>query len=290
MHRPMLSNVPMLSIIQRLRDTFHAWASGEPKGRRHGRETPAIARHRKADHQKADHQKAYHRNAYHRGAPHRGPRHQGRRDPRVWLGIVMVAGSLTACGGPSHTSGSDATNAPAAAATSFGIDLPPEVAHFERMDIRRRNDGNDVTAGYAFDDGADPVIATVHVRPVADDHLFPLFTGNRIADLAAATRPLEASVAQVRHFYPHAELRDVRPVYLVKRGVLQGGQAATLRYVDTLAGQRQKIDLDIYMFCCVDGRNAYEFRIRHAADNNVGPLAVSFLQALSWSPGSGTDK
>jgi hypothetical protein len=199
--------------------------------------------------------------------------------------MAIIASGLTGCGGPSDTSGSGATNAPATVAGSPPIDLPPDVAHFQRMDVLRRNDGNDVTAGYALGEGADVVIATVHVRPAADDRLIPLFSGSRIADPSASTHQLEASIAQVRHFYPHAVLRDVHAAYLVKRGVLQAGQAATLRYEDMLAGQRQMIDLDIYMFCCVDGRNAYEFRFRHAADNIAGRFAVSFMHALSWSFG-----
>lgn len=126
------------------------------------------------------------------------------------------------------------------------------------------------------------VIATVRVH--ADgDHLLPRLAGGEVADSSTPARSLQKSLTQVRHFYPGAKLRDVRNVYLVKRGSLQGGRAATLRYEDLLGGRRQKIDLDIYMFCCVDSRTAYEFRIRHAADNDVGRLAVSFLQALPWS-------
>jgi hypothetical protein len=105
-----------------------------------------------------------------------------------------------------------------------------------------------VTAGYALSDSTNVVIATVRVHPVADDRLIRLFTGSKIADPFATMRPLKASIAQMRHFYPDAAQRDVHSVYFVKRCVLQGGQAATLRYEDMLVGQPQKIDLDINMF------------------------------------------
>jgi hypothetical protein len=201
---------------------------------------------------------------------------------RVMAIVVMMSG-LAACGSTPRPTDSEATNQPAA--MSQAIDLPPVVDHFQRMNVLRRNDGNDVTAGYEFGNDADMVIATVRVRTaLSDENLIPLLNDNRSADSAASAEPLQKAVMQVRHFYPGADLRDVRPVYLVKHGVLQGGRAATLRYEDVLAGQRQKIDLDIYMFCCVDGQKAYEFRIRHAADNDVQRLAVSFMQALSWSP------
>ena len=169
------------------------------------------------------------------------------------------------------------------------IDLPPVVGHFQRMNVLRRNDGNDVTAGYEFGTGPEMVIATARVRTAAADSLVPLLSDKHVADPSASAQPLQSAVTQVRHFYPNATLSDIRPVYLVKQGALQGGRAATLRYEDMLAGQRQKIDLDIYMFCCVDGQRAYEFRIRHAADNDVGRLAVSFMQDLPWSPASTPD-
>jgi hypothetical protein len=168
-------------------------------------------------------------------------------------------------------------------AATAAIDLPPVIGHFQRINVLRRNDGNDVTAGYEFGTGPDMVIATTRVRTAATDSLIPLLNDNRTADPDASAQPLQKAVTQVRHFYPEATLSDVRSVYLVKQGALQGGRAATLHYEDMLAGQRQKIDLDIYMFCCVAGQRAYEFRIRHAADNDVGRLAVSFMQALPWS-------
>jgi hypothetical protein len=199
------------------------------------------------------------------------------------IAIVAMMSGVSACGSTPHPADSEATSQ--SVATSQGIDLPPVVDHFQRMNVLRRNDGDDVTAGYEFGNDADMVIATVRVRTApSDENLIPLLNDNRSADSSASAEPLQKAVMQVRHFYPGADLRDVRPVYLVKHGVLQGGRAATLRYEDVLAGQRQKIDLDIYMFCCVDGQKAYEFRIRHAADNDVQRLAVSFMQALSWSP------
>jgi hypothetical protein len=208
----------------------------------------------------------------------------GARRRRLIAIVAMVSG-LAACGSTPHPADSEATNQPAA--TSQAIDLPPLVDHFQRMNVLRRNDGNDVTAGYEFGNDADMVIATVRVRTARSaENLIPLLNDNRSADSSASAEPLQKAVTQVRHFYPNANLRDIRPVYLVKHGVLQGGRAATLRYEDVLAGQRQKIDLDIYMFCCVDGQKAYEFRIRHAANNDVQRLAVSFMQALSWSPAS----
>jgi hypothetical protein len=167
--------------------------------------------------------------------------------------------------------------------------LPPQVGHFQRVDVLRRNDGYDVTAGYAFGDDTDVVTATVRVHTAASDHLIPLLEGHQAADPSASAQPLRDSIAQVRHYYPGAALSDVRAVYLVERGALQGGRAVTLQYEDLLAGRRQKIDLDIYVFCCVDGRRAYEYRIRHAADNDVARAAVSFMQALAWSPPSESD-
>jgi hypothetical protein len=199
--------------------------------------------------------------------------------------LALAAGGVTACGGPSHT---PPTNQPVAANQPTDIDLPLQVAHFQRIDVLRRNDDHDVTAGYALGNGQDAIIATVRVH-TASDEILPSLSGERVTDPSTSAQSLQASVAQVRHFYPNAALRDVRTVYLVKRGMLQGGRAATLRYEDMLAGQRQKIDLDIYMFCCVDHGKAYEFRIRHAADNAAGRPAVSFMQALSWSPGSDSD-
>jgi hypothetical protein len=209
------------------------------------------------------------------------------RVPRSWrfAVCVAVAAAVTSCGGRSHT---PATNQSAVATQLTDIDLPLQLAHFQRIDVLRRNDDHDVTAGYALGNGEEAVIATVRVRALSDAILPPL-TSERVTDPSTSAQSLQASIAQVRHFYPDAALRDIRTVYLVKRGMLQGGRAATLRYEDMLAGQRQKIDLDIYMFCCVDRGKAYEFRIRHAADNNVGHLAVSFMQALSWSPGSDSD-
>lgn len=201
----------------------------------------------------------------------------------------MVAGSITGCGSATRPPDGDATNKSATSANPAAIDTPLQVARFKRMDILRRNDNTDVTAGYALGEGADAIIATVRVHAVASAGLIPLLGGERIADSSASAQPLQDAITQVRHYYPDAALRNVRAVYLVKRGVLQSGRAATLRYEDLFAGQRQKIDLDIYMFCCVDDGMAYEFRIRHAADNNAAWAAIPFLQALDWSVPSRPD-
>jgi hypothetical protein len=182
------------------------------------------------------------------------------------------------------------TPAPSDQVATAAIDLPPAIGHFQRVNVLRRNAGNDITAGYALGTGPDMVIATARVRTTSSDDPLPLLHDSHTANPDASAQPLQSAVTQVRHFYPNATLSGIRSVYLVKEGALQGGRAATLRYEDMLAGQRQKIDLDIYMFCCVDGQRAYEFRIRHAADNDVGRLAVSFMQELPWSPTANPEK
>jgi hypothetical protein len=89
------------------------------------------------------------------------------------IAIVAMMSDLAACGSTPHPADSEATNQPAA--TSQAIDLPPLVDHFQRTNILRRNDVNDVTAGCEFGNDADMVIAIMRVRTTrSDENLIPL--------------------------------------------------------------------------------------------------------------------
>jgi hypothetical protein len=199
-----------------------------------------------------------------------------------------MAGGLAGCDTASHSAAQPVPDAPRAEGNGPGLTLPSQIAGFQRVDLQKSG-GNATTAGYVLNDSANLVIATVHVQRATTDGPGPLFESSRTADATASTRALEASVAQVRHYYPGAVLRDVHNVFLVKRGELQAGRAATLRYNDLLEGKRQAIDLDIYTFCCVDGRWDYEYRIRHAADDDAATAVMPFMRALDWSSSQAAD-
>jgi hypothetical protein len=198
--------------------------------------------------------------------------------------IALAALVLAAC--EADTGGEDASNGQSTAAganSSGGIVIPERIADFQRTDLLRRDNGRDVTAGYVLADNTQAVTATIRIHPVSSGAFpRPIIQSSQPADADASTHALEQSIAQVRHYYPHAALSDVRNAFLVQGGALQTGRAATLRYDDLLGGTRQPIDLDIYIFCCLDDRWAYEYRIRHAADHNITGQAVRFMQDFPW--------
>src|SRR5580698_6747624 len=200
-------------------------------------------------------------------------------------GAALALGTMAGCDTPAQQA--DATTPTEQAASvdqHIGLDLPARVGRFRRVDVLRREGGADVTAGYSLSDSENVIIATIRVHPAPpSSDLVPLLSNRHLADAAASADALRTSIAQVRHYYPQAELLDPRNAFLVKRGELQAGRAVTLRYQDILAGQRQPIDLDIYMFCCLDDHWAYEYRVRHAAGHDVAPVVIPFMQALPWS-------
>ncbi|HYZ20840.1 MAG TPA: hypothetical protein VE690_01670, partial [Rhodopila sp.] len=99
----------------------------------------------------------------------------------------------------------------------------------------------------------------------------------------ASTGALESSIAQVRRFYPKAEVVEQSAATLVKRGALQSGRSAVLTYRELNHGQERPMKLEIYSFCCAGGRWNYEYRFRYP-DGVQDPAAIAaFLRESSWT-------
>lgn len=195
---------------------------------------------------------------------------------------------------PVRLSGSSISTETVALGNSYGLNLPKRLDGFVRTDTEDRPHGTDIVAGYARTLDPAPIIATVRVHKVGDSGALGVLTGTTTNSTENRSRAaLDASIAQVRRFYPQASVVHTAPAFLVRFGAMQNGRAATLTYTDVMDGVRQPIDLRVMTFCCADGRWSYEYRFRYPASlaGVDGPIA-KFLTDLAWSaePAASVDK
>ena len=168
----------------------------------------------------------------------------------------------------------------------YGLNLPKTLDGFTRTDTQDRTKEDDIVAGYGRTVEPAPIVATVRVHKAASKSSLDLLSSSSAAatqDQSAAS--LEASIREVRRFYPSATVSETSPAYLVRFGAMQNGRAATLTFLDVMDGVRQPIALRIETFCCVDEKWDYEFRFRYPASlaGTDGPIA-GFLRDIAWSP------
>ncbi len=112
-----------------------------------------------------------------------------------------------------------------------GLTFPPQAGPFAREDVQRSPSGTGVTVGYALVNAPSPLIPTLRVHPSsASESLLSLGGRASIADAESSRAELQASIVQIRHFYPDAVIRDERPAYVVKPGATQTGMPAPVEY------------------------------------------------------------
>lgn len=171
-----------------------------------------------------------------------------------------------------------------ATAPGLGLNLPKTLDGFTRVDTEDRHHGADIVAGYARTLDPSPVMATIRLHRLESHALEPLFdTGGTDTTGARSNAALDASIAQVRHYYPSATLGPRRDVYLLRFGTIQTGRSTTVTFDDLMDGRRQPIRLEIDTFCCQAGHWDYEYRFRSPRTLDAHAAISRFLQDIPWS-------
>jgi hypothetical protein len=173
-----------------------------------------------------------------------------------------------------------------AVGNGYGLNLPKTLDGFIRTDTDDRVAHDDVVAGYARTIEPAPIVATVRVHKVSVSSGLDILSSTPSAATGNNSRiALDASIAQIRHFYPDAAVASTSNAYIVRFGAMQSGRDAIVSYTDTMDGVRQPITLRVVTFCCADGKWDYEFRFRYPASlAGVHEPIRKFLDDLAWSP------
>jgi hypothetical protein len=200
-------------------------------------------------------------------------------------GVLALSAMLGGCGmfssAPDTVPVADGDSATGNAADQAVF--PPKIGGFSRVNVLHRGQGKDLTAGYVFEEEGSTLSATLRIHTGESGFsLLPSFGGSDVATENASSRELANSIAQIRHYYPNATVSAESPVMVVQQGMFQNGRTATVQYEDLLGGQRQKIAMQVYMFCCTTGHVSYEYRFRHPAGQNADYEITRFINASTW--------
>ncbi len=220
----------------------------------------------------------------------------------LWKPPVFILVALSGCGmfgggpkpNPVTVSGSAISTETVSLGNGYGLDLPKTIDGFTRTGTEDRPAGTDIVAGYARTVDPAPIIATIRVHKAGEASSLDLLAATPPAATTSKSQAsLDASIKQVRRFYPDAEILSTAGAFLVRFGAMQNGRSALLSYVDSMDGVRQPILLRIETFCCADQKWNYEFRFRYPASlaGVDGPIA-KFVDGIAWSrdPGESIDK
>jgi len=171
--------------------------------------------------------------------------------------------------------------------TSSGMTFPPRVGDFQRGTVLRYDtEGLDESVGYNLVVPFGAVASTVYVYPAP-----PLISiGSPPAVVATARAMLsqgefEKRKKEILLSHPGARLIHEKSVSLPQGSVTYSGKMATLEFEDVLAGRRQALRSDLYLFCYVDGKWAIKYRFTYPRDLDVAKEIEAFMQNLRWTVG-----
>ena len=154
--------------------------------------------------------------------------------------------------------------APSGGGNAGRIVFPERVAGFVRTtDAEAGRSGT--VAGYDYGEPGEPILVTVNVRPLTGASLLPSLDAHGRGDAGAAQALLDRSKAQVRRYYPAADVVSEGEAFLMLEGRLQPGRRARMQFVDILAGRERPIALEIVVLCCDGAQRSYEYRFRFPA-------------------------
>jgi hypothetical protein len=183
---------------------------------------------------------------------------------------ALLAWPAGGCGGAGTTPPADAP-------------FPDRVGAFERVEPPVHGRAS-ITAGYQFAAAAGSVMATVQRRPAeGGTSLFPALDIGRNEAETIAEAALVRSIAQIRRFYPEATTGPVRPVLLVRGGVLRTGRGITVDYREIVEDGPRTMQMEVSVLCCTSRREVVEYRFRHLAGLGLDREVSDFLRGFPWA-------
>jgi hypothetical protein len=169
--------------------------------------------------------------------------------------------------------------------SASGMAFPPSVGDFQRVNVMRYDAGGlDVSAGYNLGTPTGEVAATVYVYPAPS--LISVGSPPEVIASARATlcnseferrkKEVSASHAGARSI----QEEDVPPPQAIPP---IPGKKTSFEYDDFFGGQRQPLRSELYVFCYVGGRWAFEYRFTSPKNSDAADAISAFMAALRWT-------
>lgn len=201
--------------------------------------------------------------------------------------FVVVAFLLTGCLSSQTTRVQPEITQPVGAYVHApsGMRFPAEVGDFHRVDIIKYDAaGLDVSAGYDLTTLTGGVAATVYVYPAP-----PLVSIGSPADVVASARArlckgeFERRKSEVAASHLGARLTEEKEVPPVQGSASTMGRMATFEFQDLFWGRRQPLQSELYVFCPVGQRWAFEYRFTSPKGFEARGKISEFLAKLQWT-------
>jgi hypothetical protein len=205
------------------------------------------------------------------------------------IGCICLA--LVACSSaPRHLAKPETIPAEGAYThAASGMSFPTAVGDFRRVNLLRYDSATlDVSAYYFMPSPSGGIAATVYVDPAP-----PLVPVGSQADLPAARNiscesEVDRRKREIYNLHPSAQLLQERNVSLVQGGASHRGKVAEFEYDDVFGGQRQAVHAEVYLFCYVGSRWAFEYRFTAPKTFDAGGRIAAFMKGLSWTVAAGS--
>ena len=166
-----------------------------------------------------------------------------------------------------------------------GMAFPPAIGDFKRAQIVRYDQaGLDMSAGYNFESPDSDSVATVYVYPAPSLRSF----GSPAHVVQSARAKLCADEFQRRQrevmaFHPDARLVSEEAVGRPQAGPAVEGKKASYEFDAALRGRRQSLHSDLYVYCFVADKWAFEYRFTSERNPDSSARIAAFMKALVWT-------
>jgi hypothetical protein len=169
--------------------------------------------------------------------------------------------------------------------TASGMTFPPTVGYFERVNITQYDAaGEDVGVGYNLVSQIVDIAATVYVYPAPS-----LVSIGSPPDVVASARATLCNNEFARRkkelvdAHSGARLIQERAAPPLGGGPQIPGEMAAFEYDDLFGGQRQPLRSELYVFCYVGGKWAFEYRFTSPKSRDASGAILTFIATLRWT-------
>ena len=165
------------------------------------------------------------------------------------------------------------------------MSFPASVGEFRRVTLVRYDaDELDVSAGYNWGSQATEIVATVYIYPAPS-----LISIGSPPDVVASARTtlcngeFERRKKEIVASHPGAMLISEGDVPTPQPGPTIPGKIASYEYEDAFQGVRQRLHSELYVYCYVGGKWAFEYRFTSPKDFPARDAISNFMAGLTWT-------
>jgi hypothetical protein len=144
--------------------------------------------------------------------------------------------------------------------------------------------GLDMSAGYNFELPDSDIVATVYVYPAPS--LLSIGSPSDVAQSARTTLcdgEFQRRQREIFAAHPSARLMSEEAAARPQAGPPVIGKLAHYQFDDSFAGRHQAVRSDLYVYCFVGEKWAFEYRFTSQMNPDPSARIAAFMKALVWT-------